>query len=101
MSDTHICISKVELAELRRRAALCEEVKPIHWSKRRNGGAMSKTSDIRVLEISIQELSEAFDNFVGSCLNDDGTSKAPAKGAVMQARGCLPPACKHTFKRRG
>ena len=54
--------------------------------------------DIKIIEISLRKISEAFDEFVNECTTEDGNTKQPSYQAIMKARGCLPPYCKHSFK---
>lgn len=56
--------------------------------------------DIVILELTIKKLSEAFDEFVGSCLDENGKPKAPDYRAIMKARGCLPPYFEHALSKR-
>ena len=53
-----------------------------------------------VLEIAIKKLSEAFDAFVGSCLDENGKTKTPDYRAIMMARGYLPPYCAHALSKK-
>lgn len=57
------------------------------------------TDDELVLKIAIKKLSEAFDEFIGACL-DDGKPKAPDYKAMMKARGYLPTYCKNALAKR-
>ena len=56
-------------------------------------------SEIEILEISLQKVSEAFDEFVNECTTEDGKPKQPSYQAIMKAKGFLPPYCKHSFKK--
>ena len=57
-------------------------------------------SEDRMLEIAIRKLSEAFDNFIGSCLTDDEKPKMPDHRSLIKARGYLPPYCKHALSKK-
>jgi len=53
-----------------------------------------------ILEIAIKKLSVAFDEFVGSCLDENGKPKAPDYRAIMKARGYLPTYCEHALSKK-
>ncbi len=56
-------------------------------------------SDERILELSIKKLSEAFDRFIGECM-EDGQAKQPTQSALMKARAYLPPDSTHSFSKK-
>ena len=68
-----------------------EEVGVLIWNK-----APIETVDL----LAIKKLSEAFDAFVDACLDENGKPKAPDRKAILKAKACLPPYCKHSFKRK-
>lgn len=49
--------------------------------------------DQKILELSLEKLSRAFDEFISCCLDDKENPKAPIKKELMKARGFLPPYC--------
>ena len=53
-----------------------------------------------VLELAIKKLSEAFDEFIGASLGQDGKPRAPDYRAIMKARGYLPPYCEHALAKK-
>lgn len=53
-----------------------------------------------VYEQIIKNLTKTLDNFVGQCLNEDGTIKAPTKQNIYYVRGCLPIWCKNTLVKK-
>lgn len=53
-----------------------------------------------LVKIALRKLSEEFDRFISECLNEGETIKQPSKQAIMRARGCLPPYCKNSFKKK-
>jgi len=57
-------------------------------------------NDTKILELSIEKLSAAFDNYIGECLDDNEKPKMPTIQAIMKAKGYLPPKCKHAFKKK-
>jgi hypothetical protein len=61
---------------------------------------MKKENDVAVLELSIKKLSEAFDEFIGSCVDPDGKPKAPDKKELMRAKACLPKYCANALNKK-
>jgi len=53
-----------------------------------------------VEELALRKLSEAFDRFVGACMDESGKSKAPSVQELAKARGYLPPYCQNAYKKR-
>lgn len=53
---------------------------------------------IRVLELSIRTMSDAFDDFIGGCI-ENGKPKAPDIKALAKARAYLPPYCKNAYRK--
>lgn len=53
-----------------------------------------------IIELSLRKLSEAFDRLIGSCMSEDGKSKAPDYKALIRARGYLPPYCKYALTKK-
>lgn len=47
-------------------------------------------SDIKILELSLKHLTDAFDRFLVSCMDEQGKPKAPQYKDLMRARGYLP-----------
>jgi len=56
--------------------------------------------DSKILEISLLKMSEAFNEFIAECMTSDGLGKTPSMGALMKARGYLPPYCDKAHKKR-
>lgn len=50
--------------------------------------------------LSLRKLSEAFDRFVGACMDEKGKPKAPSAGDLAKARGYLPPYCHNAYGKR-
>ena len=55
--------------------------------------------DNKILELSITNLSEAFDEFIGACLDESGNPRQPTIQALMKAKAYLPTYCRNSFKR--
>ena len=53
-----------------------------------------------ILKIAIRKLSESFDEFIGSCINEEGKPKEPSYKSIMKARGFLPPYCKNALSKK-
>jgi len=53
-----------------------------------------------ILRIAVKRLSKVFNEFIGECMNEDGSPKAPSQKALIKARGYLPPHCKHSLTRK-
>jgi hypothetical protein len=51
-------------------------------------------------ELALRKLSEAFDRFVGACMDEHGKPRAPTVQDLAKARGYLPPYCEHAYKKR-
>lgn len=60
---------------------------------------MSTESGNHILKLSIIKLSEAFDEFVSECLDEDGKPQQPDHRALAKARGYLPPYCKNAYEK--
>lgn len=54
----------------------------------------------KVLGIAIKKLSEAFDEFIGTCVDVDGKPKAPDQKSLMKAKSVLPPYCENALSKR-
>lgn len=57
------------------------------------------TNDDQVLKLSIDILTDAFDQFVGECLVD-GNPVAPTPQAIAKARAYLPSRCNNAFTKK-
>lgn len=65
-----------------------------------NGADLSKAeTSVKVLEAIVDTTLDAFDLFVGACIDADGKPKAPDRAALMRARSMLPPRCPHALKK--
>lgn len=53
-----------------------------------------------ILKHSLKALTEEFDDFIGSCTDENGQPKAPAIGDLMKAKACLPNGYKNAFKKK-
>lgn len=49
--------------------------------------------------VALRKLSEAFDRFVGACMDANGKPKAPSPQELAKARGYLPPYCANAYKK--
>jgi len=54
----------------------------------------------KILLIALKKMSEAFNEFIGECMNSDGTAKAPGIRAIIKARGYLPPNSEYSLKKK-
>lgn len=54
-------------------------------------------TDLIILESSLRIMSEAFDRFIGSCMDQSGEPKTPDRVALMKARAYLPPYCRNAY----
>lgn len=61
---------------------------------------MENDIDIKILTLTIEKLSNQFDQFIGACLDENGNVHAPTNSDIMKARACLPSYCKHAFKKK-
>ncbi len=55
--------------------------------------------DQQVLTVALRKMTQAFDAFIGECIDDHGQPKQPSLQSVMRARGLLPPYCKHALRK--
>lgn len=53
--------------------------------------------EAKILGIAIRKLTEAFDNFISSCMDEHGNPVQPNYRSLMRARSCLPNWCKNTL----
>ena len=60
---------------------------------------MSTESGNAILKLALIKLGEAFDDFIGECLDEDGKPKQPDYGALAKARAYLPPFCKNAYEK--
>ena len=60
---------------------------------------MSERDEILLTALKI--MGGKFDEFITSCMGEDGNPKAPSYKALMKARGYLPPYCKNALKKNG
>jgi hypothetical protein len=51
----------------------------------------------KMLRIVVRQLSEKFNIFVGSCMDENGNPKAPVYKELMKARGYLPATCEYSL----
>jgi hypothetical protein len=58
----------------------------------------TKSDDLRVMELAVKQLTDHFNEFIGSCMDANGKPIAPPMKALMQARACLPARCEHAFQ---
>lgn len=56
--------------------------------------------DSQILELSLRKLSEAFDELISACQDEDGKAKSPSQQAMMKAKGALPPHCKNALAKK-
>lgn len=59
----------------------------------------SLENDRKVLQISLEKITMAFNEFISECLDDDSKPKAPQMKALMRARACLPAKCSKTLSK--
>ena len=55
--------------------------------------------DRKVLKISLEKTTAAFNEFISDCLTDDSRPKEPPMKALMRARACLPATCSKTLSK--
>ncbi len=51
--------------------------------------------------IAIRALTSAFNEFVAACVDEHGKPRAPSRGALAKARGCLPPGSTMSYGYKG
>ncbi len=56
-------------------------------------------AEIQVLELALKSVSTRLNDFVSSCIDEQGNPKAPTQKDIMQARASLPPYCAQAFKK--
>ena len=61
---------------------------------------MSTESGNAILKLALIKLSEAFDELVSECLDEDGKPQQPDHRALAKARGYLPPFCKNAYENK-
>lgn len=60
---------------------------------------MDSTSDeVFVIENALKVMTRALDELAGACTGTNGEPVAPARKALMKARGYLPPSSNHAFQ---
>lgn len=50
-----------------------------------------------ILEFALRAMERSTDEFISSCLDEQGKIKAPDRRAIMRIRGMLPKWCKNTL----
>lgn len=53
-----------------------------------------------ILRIAIGKLSKVLNDFIGECMDEDGSPKVPSRKALMKARGYLPFSCSHSLAKK-
>jgi hypothetical protein len=59
--------------------------------------SMTDLGPMNIDLIALKCLTEAFDRFIGECMDENGKPKEPSRQALMKARACLPPSARHTL----
>jgi hypothetical protein len=61
---------------------------------------LDRPDSVSVEALALRKLSEAFDRFVGACLDESGNPRMPSQQDIAKARAYLPPYCKHAYTKK-
>lgn len=65
-----------------------------------NGSQLvDSANDLRVLEISLKEVTKQLNDLVADCADEKGNPKEPSRKVLMQSKASLPSWCSESFKK--